>query len=219
MNTIVVGCGRLGSDLAYRLFKAGHQVAVIDSVPAAFNKLPADFNGRTHEGDALSQDVLLRAGIETADALAVVTNSDALNAVVAKVGRMVYKIPNVVARNFDPRSRALFEDLGLQVISSTIWGAQRIEEMLYDATVHTVFSAGNGEVELYEFVIPQKWSGKTLAEILSNKECILASITRAGRAELPDADMKLMAGDIVHVSATFDGSNYLRDLLHNGEEA
>lgn len=210
---IVVGCGRLGSALAYRLFRAGHSVAVIDSSPESFGNLPPDFSGRLHEGDALSQDVLIRAGIETADALAAVTSSDAINAVVARVAREVYHVPNVVARNYDPRYRVLFEELELQVISSTSWGAQRIEELLYDSGVHTVFSAGNGEVEIYEFVIPERWDGKLLEDLLPDEECLPISITRAGRAMLPQTGMVIKGGDIIHVSATFNGSNCLRQKL------
>ena len=70
MKILVVGCGRLGADLADRLSKAGNNVAVIDSSEAAFNKLPSDFIGRIHEGNGLQQDVLVRAGIEGADGLA-----------------------------------------------------------------------------------------------------------------------------------------------------
>jgi branched-chain amino acid aminotransferase len=70
MKVIVVGCGRFGSELAYRLYKSGHEVAIVDAIPEAFNILPVDFRGRLIEGDALNQDVLHRAGIEHADALA-----------------------------------------------------------------------------------------------------------------------------------------------------
>src|SRR5512142_1445210 len=131
MRVIVVGCGRIGSELAYRLYRKGHEVAVIDSVGAAFNNLHPDFRGRTVEGEALGQDVLHRAGIEHADGLAAVTSIDSLNAVVAHVARTVYDVPHVVVRNFDPDWRPLHESFGLQIISSTSWGAQRIEELLY----------------------------------------------------------------------------------------
>ena len=68
MKVIVVGCGRFGSELAYRLYKSGHEVAIVDAIPEAFNILPVDFRGRLIEGDALNQDVLHRAGIEHAKA-------------------------------------------------------------------------------------------------------------------------------------------------------
>ncbi len=76
MKVIVIGCGRMGSELAYRLFKRGHDVAVIDRKDAAFNHLPSDFEGRLYEGEGLNQDVVERAGIKNCDAVAVVTEND-----------------------------------------------------------------------------------------------------------------------------------------------
>ena len=138
MHVIVVGCGRLGAELAHRLFQRGHHVTVIDQVDAAFDNLHPLFRGRTVEGEVLNQDVLRRAGIEHADGFAAVTNSDTLNAVVAHVARTVYHVPHVVARNFNPRWRPVHEAFGLQSVSSTTWGAQRIEEKLYEAEVRPV---------------------------------------------------------------------------------
>lgn len=219
MKILVIGCGRLGADLAYRLSRAGNNIAVIDVDEAAFNKLPSDFIGRIHEGNGLQQDVLVRAGIETADGLAAVTDSDAINAVVARVAHEKYHITNVVARNYDPTLRSLYEGMGLQVISSTSWGAQRVEELLYDESFYSVFSAGNGEVEIYEFKIPKSFEGKSLRDLLQDGICVPIAVTRAGKAELPNLDMPLAAEDVVHFSATFDGINHLRARLEGKEEA
>lgn len=213
MNVIVVGCGRVGAELAYRLFKKGHQVTVVDPVAAAFENLPPDFRGRTVQGEALNQDVLVRAGIEQAEGLAAVTNSDPLNAVVARVANMVYHLTNVVVRNYDPRWRPLLEAIGLQVVSSSSWGAQRIEELLYHSEVRTVFSAGNGEVGIYEFKVPQTWHGRLLQGLLPEGQCLAVAVTRAGRAMLPSAITHVQAGDLVLLSATLEGVEALRQRL------
>jgi len=217
MNVIVVGCGRVGKELAYRLFQKGHKVTVVDHVNAAFINLPPDFQGRTVEGEVLNQEVLRRAGIEQAEGLATVTNSDALNAVVAHVARTVYHVPRVVVRNYDPNWRPLHEAFGFQIVSSTSWGAQRVEELLYDAPVSTVFSAGNGEVEIYEFVVPEPWTGQTLQDLLPQEECVAVALTRAGRARLPACDSRLETGDVVHVSATWEGIEILQTRLTSEE--
>ncbi len=213
MNYLVVGCGRVGSELAQRLYRRGHQVIVVDQEARAFRNLPPDFRGRTIEGQVMHQDVLRRAGIEQADGLAAVTNSDALNAVVARVARVVYGLTNVVVRNYDPRWRPLIEALGLQVVSSASWGAQRIEELLYQTEIRCVYSAGNGEVEIYEFEVPQSWHGRLLNELLPDGQCIAAALTRAGRAVLPEAGARLEVGDIVNLSATLEGIEALRRRL------
>lgn len=214
MFFIVVGCGRVGAELAYGLHAKGHQVAIIDQVGTSFQHLDPRYRGRTIEGEVLSREVLQRAGIEHADGLAAVTNSDTVNAVVAHVARTIYRVPQVVARNYDPRWRTLHEAFGLQVVSSTAWGAQRIEELLFDPGLRTLFSAGNGEVELYELSVPVAWQGHSLCELLqADGEAVAVAHTHAGRAALPDPNARLAAGDLLHVSASPTGAAVLRARL------
>jgi trk system potassium uptake protein TrkA len=211
MFIIVVGCGRVGSELAYGLYKNGHEVAVIDHVGGSFSHLPPDYRGRTIEGEVLSEDVLRRTGVEEADGLAAVTNSDSVNAVAGHLARSVYGVKNVVVRNYDPRWRALHEAFGLQVVSSTAWGAQRITELLSHTVGRVVLSAGNGEVEVFELAVPEAWSGRLLADLLPpERECLPVSVTRAGKAMLPTPTLRLETGDVVLVSATFAGMEELR---------
>jgi trk system potassium uptake protein len=220
MKAIVVGCGRIGAELAYRLFKRGHEVSVIDNVPASFNNLQSDFEGRIQEGDALNRDVLVRAGIETCDVLAAVTNNDALNMVVSHIATTEFKVENVVARNYDPHAREIFETFGIQVVSSTSWGAQRVEELMYHSEARTVFSAGNGEVEVYELTIPDNWNGKKIVDLIPSDDCRPIAITRAGKAFLADKSTILQNCDVLSVAATFDGIETTRKVLFtNTKEA
>jgi trk system potassium uptake protein TrkA len=217
MHIIVVGCGRVGSELAYGLYKKGHEVAIIDHVGGSFSHLPADYRGRTIEGEVLSEDVLRRTGIEQAGGLAAVTNSDAVNAVVGHVARAIYGVHNVVVRNYDPRWRELHEAFGLQVVSSTAWGAGRIEELLSHPFGRSVLSAGNGEVEVFEIPVPDTWRGHSIEELLPpGGECLAVSVTRAGKAMLPKPGLRFDVGDVVHVSATLAGMDELRGRAAGG---
>lgn len=218
MNYIVVGCGRVGAELAYSLYKKGHKVSVIDHIALAFHNLHPEFRGKMIEGEALNKDVLQRAGIETIDGLAAVTNSDSLNAVVAHIARTAYNVGRVVVRNYDPGWRSMHETFNLQIISSSSWGAQRIEEMLTHPEMHAVFSAGNGEVEIYEFIVPELWDGLKLSELLPQSDCIPVSLTRAGTAKLPDREIKIYKNDVILASATLEGIQTLRQRLIRTEE-
>lgn len=219
MHIVVVGCGRVGSDLAYRLFKKGHQVAVIDITPDAFEKLPPEFTGRRVEGEGLARDVLHRAGIEQADGLAAVTDSDPVNAVVAHIAHALYGIDFVVVRNNDPAWLPFQEMFGVQIVSSEGWGAQRLEELLYPSATPVVYSVGNGDVEIYECLVPNAWVGLHLREMLPPQGVIAVSVTRAGRSELPAPDMRLESGDLLHLSATLEGVEALRAHLKTRTEA
>lgn len=220
MNYIIVGCGRVGAELCYHLFKSGHNVVVVDSKKEAFNRLHPDFRGRTLEGEGLAESVLERAGIREADGLAAVTNSDTLNAVVAHTAREIYNVPVVVARNYDPNLRSIVEAFGLQTVGSTYWGAQRVEELLMNPTQKMVYSAGNGEVEVYEVRIPEQWNGHTLGELMGPfKDCIPVAVARAGRSSLPDLTAELKTGDLLNVSSTFEGIGALTGRLSKKAEA
>ncbi len=209
MNVIVVGCGRVGAELAFLMSRRGHDVTVVDHVGSSFSHLDPDYRGRTIEAEPLAEGVLEKAGIREAQALATVTNSDAVNAVVAHVARNVYGVVNVVARNYDPRWRVLHEAMGLLSVSSTAWGAQRTSELLERPRLRAVFSAGNGEVELYEVTVPERWAGRTVAELVAGLACSVVSLTQAGRARLPEPAQVLGAGDVVHVAATHEGASAL----------
>lgn len=219
MKFIVIGCGRVGAELSYHLFKSGHQVVVVDLKKESFNRLHPDFRGRTLEGEGLAETVLERAGIREADGFAAVTNSDALNAVISHAAREFFNVPVVVARNYDPSLRSVIEVFGLQTVGSTTWGAQRVEEMLMNPSEKVVYSAGNGEVEIYEIRIPDDWSERTVGELLGTlKECCPVALTRAGRSFLPNVETKFQSGDLFNVSSTFVGIGELIARLSNKTE-
>lgn len=220
MKFVIVGCGRVGAELALRLYKSGHQVVVVDQSEAAFHRIDPEFRGRTVHGEALRKDVLDRAGVAEADGLAAVTNSDTLNAVVAHAARDVYHVPMVVCRNYDPRLRGMLETFGIQIVGSTAWGAQRTEEMLTGVSTKAVFSAGNGEVEVYELSVPEAWQGRCWGDMCNGLHGFLpVALSRAGRAILPTLDTVLENGDLINVSATFDGIKALRARLGLEAEA
>jgi trk system potassium uptake protein TrkA len=213
MNIIVVGCGRVGAEVAYGLFCKGHKVTVVDQDAGAFRNLPEDFRGLTLRGDVLTQDILLRAGIEHADALAAVTPSDSVNTVLGHIARVVFNVPNVVVRNFDPRKRSLHGAFGLQVISPVSMGAQRIEEILCGDPLHSVCPAGDGTVEIYQMTVPKAWHGTLLRELVPQEQCRFVALTRGGCSALPKLDAPVESGDLLHVSATREAAQVLRERL------
>ena len=202
MELIIIGCGRLGAELAYRLFKKGHTVTVVDHIAAAFKNLSKEFRGRTLEGEVLNRDVLLRAGVESADGVAVVTNSDAVNLVVGHAIMENFQVPRVVVRNYDPRLRELYEIFQLQTVSSTTWGAQRLEDFLCTDLIVPILSIGHGEIEIYEIFLPKSWKGHTIQEVIPEKDCTLIAVTRGGRAYPPTSSFRLEEGDLLHLSMT-----------------
>ncbi len=218
MNVIIVGCGRVGVELALSLCQQ-HLVTMIDPKPLAFDRLGTDFLGRTVQGDGLDREVLKRAGIESAEALAAVTNSDNVNVVVARIARDLYHIPRVVARIYNPRRLSIYEKFGLQTVASSSWGAKRIEQIILNPGLKSLLSAGNGEVQIYEIIVPQAWSGHPLGDHLPEQGVAAMALVRSGKASLPDCATLLQTQDILQVSATTESVAVLHQhLLANGKE-
>ena len=210
---VIVGCGRVGMELAQSIAAQGHPVAVMDSNPKAFDRLGPSFRGRMVQGDALDQEGLKRAGIESAHGLAAVTSSDSANIVTARIARDIFKVTHVVARVYDPMRGPIYERLRLQTIASSSWGSRRIEQLLLHPGLQSVVTAGNGEVQVFEIAVPEAWDGRRLGDLLPTGEALPVALARGGRALLPGLDTTLHAQDFLHVSATAAGAASLRQLL------
>lgn len=121
---VIVGCGRLGSDLANRLSRIGHAVVVIDSDEDTFNDLSADFSGFRVVGDATELAVLKEAKLKNADVFFATTHGDNVNLMVAQVARKLFNVPHVLARVFDPRREQVYNQLGIETICPTSVAAE-----------------------------------------------------------------------------------------------
>ena len=130
MKVVIMGCGRVGGRLAGLLESDGHAVTILDTDAYSFRKLPPNFKGTALVGNGLDQEVLKRAGIETADAFVVVTQGDNRNVMAAQIAKHVFNVPKVVCRIYDPLRQELYSTLGLETLSPTTIFAQMLREKL-----------------------------------------------------------------------------------------
>ena len=114
-----MGCGRVGARVAGLLDHTGNDVTVIDTDSRAFRRLPATFGGETIIGTGIDEDVQRRAGIEEADAFIAVTNGDNRNIMAAQVARLIFSVPEVVCRIYDPVREDTYRRLGLTTVCPT----------------------------------------------------------------------------------------------------
>lgn len=119
MKIIIMGCGRVGGRLANRLDEAGHEVVVLDKDSYSFRWLFPNFKGTAMVGDGTDEDVLRKAGIEDADAFVAATQGDNRNVLASQIAKHIFKVPKVVSRIYDPIRRDMYQELGLETISST----------------------------------------------------------------------------------------------------
>src|ERR671931_1737857 len=139
-----MGCGRVGTLLTQELARAGHDVAVIDKNPRAFDRLPPGFEARTYVGLGFDREILEEAGIKEADAFIAVSSGDNSNIVSARVAREHYHVPKVIARIYDPRRAEIYERLNIPTVASVRWSASRIMFLLFhgEEAVRESFAGG-----------------------------------------------------------------------------
>jgi len=128
MKVVIMGCGRVGAQLASLLDADGHEVIVVDNDTNSFKRLPHDFVGAALLGNGLDEEVLKKAGIEEADAFVAVTQGDNRNVMAAQIAKHIFNVPKVVCRIYDPLRQELYDMLGLEAISPTTIFAQILRE-------------------------------------------------------------------------------------------
>lgn len=213
-QVVVVGSGRLGAELALTLSEKKLHVTIIDVNPRAFEMLGPEFKGRTVQGEAVDLEVLKRAGIEEAHAFAAVTSSDSVNIVTARAARDIFHVEHVIARIYHPHKAMIYEKLGLQAIATSTWGAQRFAQVLLHPGLRVVGSAGNGDIQIYEFAVPAQCDGQSLASLIPAEQATATAVTRGGKTVLANSTTTLEEQDIVQVAATSDGAALLRRKLN-----
>ena len=136
LKVVILGCGRVGSQIAADMDKNGHDVTIVDLDPNQFSRaaqrgvLTNEFKGNQVVGNGTDAEVLRRAGIEDADGFVAVTEGDNRNIMASQIAKHVFKVPRVVARIYDPERAEAYEKLGLHTICPTIDGARSIEKTL-----------------------------------------------------------------------------------------
>jgi len=130
MKVIIMGCGRVGAQLAALLDAENHSVTVMDLDDYSFRRLPPDFNGTALVGNGIDEESLKKAGIEEADVFVAVTQGDNRNVMAAQIAKHMFNVPKVTCRIYDPLRRDLYETLGLEALSPTTIFAQMLKEKL-----------------------------------------------------------------------------------------
>jgi trk system potassium uptake protein TrkA len=136
MFVLIVGCGRVGSAIAKRMIKSGHEVSVLDESEEAHALLDHDLDqtwedsgGRFTVGTALEVEALDAAGIQQADVVVCSTDGDNTNIVVAQIAKKRFQVPKVVVRVLDPYRADWYSQQGIHTVCPT----QVAIEMLTEA--------------------------------------------------------------------------------------
>ena len=214
MHVVIVGCGRVGSQLAVGLEGMGHTVAVIDKNRNAFRKyLPERWTGRAVLGFGFDREHLEQAGIQEAQAFAAVTSGDNSNILSARIARETYQIPNVVARIYDPRRAVIYQRLGIPTVATVTWTTDQVMRRLFPEQSVTEWTDPTGDISVIERQLSEGWAGRSLHPLNEGESFRVVSVTRGGEAKLAGADVVGQEGDVLHLAVRKDKIDELESRL------
>lgn len=177
-----MGSGRVGAAVATILDKQGHSVAIIDSNPDAFRKLPSDFSGKKIKGIGFDRDVLKRAHIEEAYAFAAITSGDNSNILAARIARETFAVKNVVARIYDPLRADAYQRLGIPTTSPVRWTSSEILRFMLPDDTDILFQDSQYAVDLVRIIPHTSWISMPIQQVQQQLDIKIGYIGRNGKS-------------------------------------
>lgn len=200
-NVIVVGCGRVGSQLANMLSHNGNNVCCIDKNADAFANLGRNFNGSTVQGVGFDEDVLIRAGVEECDVLAAVTQLDNTNLMCAEVANHLFGVPHVISRLYNPDHERAYMQLGIDYVCGTSLVAEDVFSKIVSGHGSHIDTFGEFEVLRFTLDLSSRDNAKTIrvSELERDHEVRIIAFERAdgSASSIPTPDSLLYAGDSI----------------------
>ncbi|MCK9431716.1 MAG: TrkA family potassium uptake protein [Candidatus Omnitrophica bacterium] len=213
MYVIIVGCGRVGTELAKLLSGEGHDVVVIDKSHEALKRLGDTFNGLTMVGNGFDLALLKQVGIEKADAFCAVTDGDNTNLISAQVAKKIFSVPKVIARVYDPQRANIYSSLGLDIISGTML----FSSMLRDKIIESRFSSyliETKDLGVIEIEVKNELVGKTIQDINIPGDFIVVALRRMQGVVIPEPKTVLKNKDVLMGVLKVSSLQEVRDKFH-----
>ena len=214
---LVVGCGRVGAELATRLATQGLRVTILDRNARAFRRLAEHPNITRLEGMGFDPEILKEAKIEGAYGLAAVTSGDNTNILSARIAREVFNVPNVVARIYDPRRAVVYQRLGIATVATVTWTTEQAIRRLFPEKTPTDWTDASGTVSVMEVSLPSSLAGVQLASLNVDNAVKFAAILRGTSARLIERELIAQEGDRAIVLVTAAGAQRLQEILKGGQ--
>ncbi len=224
MRIVILGAGRVGQSLAESLVSEQNDITVVDVDEARLREMQNRLDLRTVSGNASHPSVLREAGIEDADMMIAVTQSDEINLVACKLAASFFNVPTRIARiratEFLDNERVLGEDgfsVNLAICPEQIL-TDYIVKLIQFPEALQVLEFAQGKVSL---VAVRAFQGgplvghplKDLRRHIPSVDARVAAIFRDDRSIVPEGDTIVEPGDEVFcLAATQDIRQVMREL-------
>jgi len=199
MKVILVGGGRPLYFLAQTFRSKGHAVTIINRDAAECARLARQIEATIVYGDGSDHRILEDAGARAADIVLAATPSDPDNLITCEFARSRFDVPRAVALVNDPDNQSIFQELGIDAISTSLTVASLIEQRAALDQITNLIPAAEGKVTISEVTLDDSFplAGRPLAEIKLPRDALIAVVMRDGETIIPKGDTELHCGDRV----------------------
>ena len=212
MNIMIVGCGRVGSQLALLLSAEGHNVTIIDKNTESFKRLGNAFNGVASAGNGFDEKLLKELKIEKQDAFVAVTSGDNTNLMASQIAKKIFQVPRVIARVYDPRRASIYKSFGLDIISGTVL----VAAMIRDKIIENRFSGyliESGDLGVIEIPWSEALKGKKVTDLNMPGEFIIVTIERNKKVFIPRGDTAIQLNDKIMGVVTVESLHKVKKIF------
>lgn len=210
LSIIIVGCGKVGATLTEQLCREGHDIAVVDKNPSKVQALTDLYDVMGLVGNGASYSVQMEAGIENADLIIAVTDSDELNLLTCTVAKRVGNcaaIARVRNPDYSDEINYLQERLELaMIINPELEAANEIARILYLPAALSVNTFARGHAEMVRIKIPEGnvLNGQSLAKLGQDiaRDILVCVVERGSEVQIPGGNFILKSGDVASFIAS-----------------
>jgi trk system potassium uptake protein len=215
MKIIILGAGQVGGTVAESLVSEQNDITVVDTDPARLRALQDRLDLRTVTGSAAHPSVLTEAGIDDADLLIAVTQSDETNLVACKLAARMFNVPRRIARI---RATDLLDDprvlgpdgfdVDLSICPEQVLTDYIVKLVEFPEALQVLdFAGGKASLVAVRAYQGGPMVGRPVKEIrghIPNIDTRIVAIFRRDGAVLPDGDTVIEDGDEVFCLAAAD---------------
>ena len=207
MNIIIVGCGKVGRELAAQLSKDDNDVTIVDINPDLVRNVSTLYDVMGVTGNGTSFEVLDQAGVDHADVLIAVTRSDEVNllcCVIARKATKCFTIARVSNPVYSREYKYLSQELGISMIYNPAYGAAReIASLFRFPSALDIFTFAKNKADLVRFRVPvnsplKDTALKNIPSQLADK-LLICIAERDKKIIIPDGNYVISKGDILYV--------------------
>lgn len=203
MKIIVIGTGKVGGLLVEQLTQEGHQVVAIDRKEKRLMDMQNSFDVLCLAGNATDRNLLIEAGVSTADLAIAATDSDEVNMLCCLLAKKLgasHTIARVRKHELADEIDLFSEDMGLSMtINPELYAAQDIFSVLRFPGLMFVESFGHGLFEMVEFRLAEDGpaTSMTLNELGKkyHSKALVCAVRRGSSTIIPDGNVSLKVGD------------------------